>query len=55
VIALIPDSALVTLNSAEIFAIIYLAIAISKLRADVSRLEGKNEQRERDADRKDDR
>jgi hypothetical protein len=44
----IPDDVLITINSLEILGIIYLAIALSKLRADVARLEGKLQQRDRD-------
>jgi hypothetical protein len=43
----IPDEALITINSLEILGIIYLAIAVSKLRERLSRLEGKDEQAER--------
>jgi hypothetical protein len=46
-LALISDEVLVTVNSLEILGIIYLAIALSKLRSDIARLEGKNEQRDR--------
>ncbi len=44
----IPDEALITINSLEILGIIYLAVAVSKLRERISRIEGKDEQRERD-------
>jgi hypothetical protein len=44
----IPDSALITINTLELLGIIYLAIAISKLRERIAHLEGKQEQRERD-------
>ena len=44
----IPDEALITINSLEILGIIYLAIAVSKLRERISRMEGKQEQWERD-------
>jgi len=44
----IPDEALITINSLEIIGIIYLAIAISKLRERIAKMEGKTEQRERD-------
>jgi hypothetical protein len=47
-ITTIPDEALVTINSLEILGIIYLAIAVSKLRERIARMEGKSEQRERD-------
>lgn len=49
----IPDEFLITINSLEILGIIYLAIAVSKLRADIARLQGKDEQRERDRARED--
>jgi hypothetical protein len=39
----IPDDVLITINSLEILGIIYLAIAVSKLRADIARLQGINE------------
>jgi len=35
----IPDEALITINSLEILGIIYLAIAMSKLREKIARLE----------------
>jgi hypothetical protein len=44
----IPDEALITINSLEILGIIYLAVAVSKLRERIARIEGKTEQRERD-------
>jgi len=44
----IPDEALITINSLEILGIIYLAIAISKLRERLSILEGKDIQAQRD-------
>jgi hypothetical protein len=43
----IPDEALITINSLEIVGIIYLAIALSKLRERIARMEGKAEQRKR--------
>jgi len=43
----IPDEALITINSLEILGIIYLAIAVSKLRERIARMEGKAEQRDR--------
>jgi hypothetical protein len=43
----IPDEALITINSLEILGIIYLAIAVSKLRERIARMEGKSEQRDR--------
>jgi hypothetical protein len=48
IIGLIPDSALVTINSIELLGIVYLAIAVSKLRSDLAFLTGKLEQREHD-------
>jgi hypothetical protein len=39
VVGLIPDSALVTVNSLEILGIVYLAIALSKLRERIARVE----------------
>ena len=44
----IPDEALITINSLEILGIIYLAIAVSKLRERLAHMEGKAEQRERE-------
>ena len=44
-IALIPDSALVTINSLEILGIIYLAIALSKLRERIAHMEGREDKR----------
>jgi hypothetical protein len=35
----IPDEALITINSLEILGIIYLAVAVSKLRERIARLE----------------
>jgi hypothetical protein len=51
-ITTIPDEALITINSLEILGIIYLAIAISKLRERISILEGKDVQRQRDREAK---
>jgi hypothetical protein len=48
----IPDEALITINSLEILGIIYLAIAVSKLRERIAKMEGREEQRDRG--RKDD-
>jgi hypothetical protein len=48
VLALVSDDVLYTINSLEILGIIYLAIAVSKLRERIAKLEGKTEQRERD-------
>jgi len=36
----IPDEALITINSLEILGIIYLAVAVSKLRERIARMEG---------------
>jgi hypothetical protein len=44
------DQVLITLNSLEILGIIYLAIAVSKLRERIAHLEGRATQRERDED-----
>jgi len=44
----IPDQALITINTLELLGIIYLAIAVSKLRERIAHLEGKIDQRERD-------
>ena len=46
ILGLISDEILYTINSLEILGIIYLAIAVSKLREKLARLEGKYEQRE---------
>jgi hypothetical protein len=43
----IPDEALITINSLEILGIIYLAIAVSKLREKIARLEGTLEEEHR--------
>ena len=51
VIAVLPDEFLITINSLEILGIIYLAIAVSKLRADIARLEGRVDERARELDR----
>jgi hypothetical protein len=39
-LARIPDEALITINSLEILGIIYLAIAVSKLRERIAHLQG---------------
>jgi hypothetical protein len=44
----IPDEALITINSLEILGIIYLAIALSKLRERLAKMEGREEQRDRE-------
>ena len=41
----IPDEALITINSLEILGIIYLAIAVSKLREKIARLEERTRDR----------
>jgi len=46
-ITTIPDEALITINSLELLGIVYLAVAVSKLRERLSRMEGKLEQRDR--------
>ena len=43
----IPDEALITINSLEIIGIVYLAIALSYLRERISKLEGRNEGKEK--------
>jgi len=48
IIALIPDSALITLNSIELLGIVYLAIAVSKLRERIARMEGEQSQKRDD-------
>ena len=47
-LARISDQVLQTINSIELLGIVYLAIAVSNLRAQIARLEGKLEQREHD-------
>lgn len=47
-LALVKDEVLWTINSLEIVGIIYLAIALSKIRSDLSKLQGRIEQREHD-------
>ena len=47
-LAALPDEFLLTINSLEVLGIIYLAVALSKLRADIARIQGKLEQRDRD-------
>jgi hypothetical protein len=51
IVGLISDEILVTINSIEILGIIYLAIAISKLRSDIAHLQGRVEQHDREAER----
>jgi hypothetical protein len=48
VVGLVSDQVLATINSVELLGIIYLAIAVSKLRERIAKMEGKGEQRERD-------
>jgi len=48
-LALVSDDVLYTINSLEILGIIYLAIALSKLRERIAKMEGKGEQRNHDA------
>jgi hypothetical protein len=47
-LALVKDEVLYTINSLEILGIIYLAIAVSKLRERIGKMEGRDEQRARD-------
>ncbi len=42
-IAFIPDSALITVNTLEILGIVYLAVGYSRLAQRISRLEGRAE------------
>jgi hypothetical protein len=44
----IPDDVLITVNTLELLGIIYLAIAVSKLRERIATLEGTLRQRDRD-------
>jgi hypothetical protein len=46
VFALIPDQALITLNTVELVAIFYLARGLSRLSERIAKLEGKSEQRD---------
>lgn len=46
IVGLIKDEILVTINSLEILGIIYLAIAVSKLRERLSNLQGRYDQKE---------
>jgi len=50
-IALVSDQVLATLNGIQFLAIIYLAIALSKLRERIARMEGEQAQRRRNEDR----
>ena len=47
----IPDEALITVNTLELLGIIYLAIAVSKLRERIARMEGKLDRERDNADR----
>jgi hypothetical protein len=49
-ITTIPDEALVTINSLEILGIIYLAIAVSKLRERIAHMEGEQAEQKRRED-----
>jgi hypothetical protein len=49
-LAVIKDEALITINSLEILGIIYLAIAVSYLRERISKLEGREEGKEKQAE-----
>jgi hypothetical protein len=48
IVGLVSEDVLYTLNSLEILGIIYLAIAVSKLREKIAHVEGKLDQRDRD-------
>ena len=48
IVAALPDEFLLTINSLEILGIIYLAIAVSKLRSEIAHIMGRIEQRDRD-------
>ncbi|HSV08590.1 MAG TPA: hypothetical protein VLI07_18885 [Candidatus Binatus sp.] len=50
-IARIPDQALITINSLEILGIIYLAVAVSNLRASIAKLEGRLQERDREQEK----
>ena len=52
IVGIVPDEVLYTLNSLEILGIVYLAIAVSKLRERIAKLQGMYEQREKDDDRR---
>ncbi len=49
-LALIKDDVLITINSLEILGIIYLAIAVSMLRERISKMEGRNEGKEKQSE-----
>lgn len=49
-LASIPDEALITINSLEVIGIVYLAIALSYLRERISKLEGREEGKEKQAE-----
>jgi hypothetical protein len=53
IVALVKDEVLWTINSLEILGIIYLAIAVSKLRERLANLQGQYDQRERNGIRSD--
>jgi hypothetical protein len=50
IVARISEQTLLTVNTIELFGIVYLAIAVSALRERIAKLEGKAQQRERDED-----
>jgi hypothetical protein len=43
IVGIVKDEVLWTINSLEILGIIYLAIAVSKLRERIARMEGRGE------------
>lgn len=45
IVGLVRDEVLYTINSLEILGIIYLAIAVSMLRERISKLEGRQDER----------
>jgi len=49
-VGIIPDEALLTINTIELVGIVYLAIAVSYLRERISKMEGKQEGREKQAE-----
>ncbi len=44
----IPEQVWISINALQILGIIYLAVAISRLQQRLSKMEGKEEQRQRD-------
>jgi hypothetical protein len=50
VLAIVKDDVLYTINSLEILGIIYLAVAVSMLRERISKMEGRNEGKEKQAE-----